>query len=46
MLYFSPYILPFLFFFMANGDASLGKYSGGVTGAAADEGLFIKDHAY
>lgn len=30
----------------ANGDASLGKYAGGVTGAAADEGLFIKDHAY
>ncbi|CAB3359117.1 fructose-bisphosphate aldolase isoform X2 [Cloeon dipterum] len=31
----------------ANGDASLGKYSAGtVVGAAADVGLFIKDHAY
>jgi len=32
--------------FMANGDAAQGKYAGGVGGAAADEGLFIKDHAY
>ncbi|KAK3918050.1 Fructose-bisphosphate aldolase [Frankliniella fusca] len=30
----------------ANGDASLGKYAGGVTGAAGDSSLFIKDHAY
>lgn len=32
--------------YLANGDAALGKYGGGITGAAADEGLFIKDHAY
>lgn len=32
--------------FQANGDAAVGKYGGGVAGAAADEGLFIKDHAY
>lgn len=30
----------------ANGDASLGKYAGGVAGAAAADSLFIKDHAY
>lgn len=30
----------------ANSEASLGKYGGGVSGAAAGETLFIKDHAY
>jgi len=30
----------------ANSEAALGKYGGGVGGAAAAEGLFIKDHAY
>uniref|UniRef100_A0A1W7RAI5 Fructose-bisphosphate aldolase n=2 Tax=cellular organisms TaxID=131567 RepID=A0A1W7RAI5_9SCOR len=30
----------------ANSEASLGKYGGGVSGAAAAEILFIKDHAY
>ncbi|XP_013779179.1 fructose-bisphosphate aldolase-like [Limulus polyphemus] len=30
----------------ANSEASLGKYCGGVSGAAAGEVLFIKDHAY
>jgi len=30
----------------ANSEASLGKYGGGVAGAAAAETLFIKDHAY
>jgi hypothetical protein len=30
----------------ANSEASLGKYGGGVAGAAAEETLFIKDHAY
>ncbi|XP_035206482.1 fructose-bisphosphate aldolase-like isoform X2 [Stegodyphus dumicola] len=30
----------------ANSEASLGKYGGGVSGAAAAETLFIKDHAY
>lgn len=30
----------------ANGEASLGKYAGGVSGAAAGQDLFIKDHVY
>uniref|UniRef100_A0A131YCU1 Fructose-bisphosphate aldolase n=1 Tax=Rhipicephalus appendiculatus TaxID=34631 RepID=A0A131YCU1_RHIAP len=30
----------------ANHEAALGKYSGGVTGAAASEILFIKNHEY
>lgn len=30
----------------ANSEAALGKYGGGVAGAAAAETLFIKDHAY
>ncbi|KAL3185918.1 hypothetical protein MRX96_028791 [Rhipicephalus microplus] len=30
----------------ANHEASLGKYGGGVTGAAASEILFIKNHEY
>ncbi|XP_054718033.1 fructose-bisphosphate aldolase-like isoform X2 [Uloborus diversus] len=30
----------------ANSEAALGKYGGGVSGAAAGETLFIKDHAY
>ncbi|RWS04438.1 fructose-bisphosphate aldolase-like protein [Dinothrombium tinctorium] len=30
----------------ANSEASLGKYGGGVKGAAAEAILFIKDHAY
>ncbi|XP_067125194.1 fructose-bisphosphate aldolase [Centruroides vittatus] len=30
----------------ANSEASVGKYGGGVAGAAAGEILFIKDHAY
>ncbi|XP_034235566.1 fructose-bisphosphate aldolase isoform X3 [Thrips palmi] len=30
----------------ANGEAALGKYGGGVAGAAGDSSLFIKDHAY
>ncbi|XP_044007314.1 fructose-bisphosphate aldolase-like isoform X2 [Aphidius gifuensis] len=30
----------------ANGDASVGKYAGGVSGAAGDAGLFVANHAY
>lgn len=30
----------------ANSEASQGKYAGGVVGAAADQGLFVKDHQY
>lgn len=30
----------------ANGDAALGKYAGGVAGAAGDSSLFVKNHAY
>ncbi|RWS15496.1 fructose-bisphosphate aldolase-like protein [Dinothrombium tinctorium] len=30
----------------ANSEAALGKYGGGVQGAAAESTLFIKDHAY
>jgi hypothetical protein len=30
----------------ACGQAAIGGYTGGVAGAAAGEGLFIKDHAY
>ncbi|KAK3738902.1 hypothetical protein RRG08_006470 [Elysia crispata] len=30
----------------ANGEASLGKYKGGVEGAARGKNLFVKDHAY
>ncbi|XP_076330750.1 fructose-bisphosphate aldolase-like [Tachypleus tridentatus] len=30
----------------ANSEAALGKYTGGVTGAAAEEILFIKNHEY
>lgn len=43
--------MDFAFFFyfyliQANGDASLGKYAGGVSGAAGDKGLFVANHAY
>jgi len=31
---------------MSNGEASLGKYAGGVAGAAGDASLFVKNHAY
>jgi len=30
----------------ANSDASLGKYAGGVKGAAAEDTLFVKNHQY
>ena len=30
----------------ANGEAALGKYSGGVAGAAGGESLFVADHKY
>jgi len=30
----------------ANGNAALGKYTGGVAGAAAGQDLFVKDHVY
>lgn len=30
----------------ANSDASLGKYEGGVKGAAAEDTLFVKNHQY
>lgn len=30
----------------ANGDASLGKYGGGVVGAAGAGSLFVANHAY
>jgi fructose-bisphosphate aldolase class I len=30
----------------ANGEATLGQYKGGVQGAAGDQSLFIKSHAY
>ena len=30
----------------ANSEASLGKYAGGVQGAAGGEGLFVKNHQY
>ncbi|XP_015593163.1 fructose-bisphosphate aldolase [Cephus cinctus] len=30
----------------ANSDAALGKYAGGVVGAAGDAGLFVANHAY
>lgn len=33
-------------FFQANGEASLGKYGGGVVGAGADASLFVANHAY
>lgn len=35
-----------IFFFQANSDASVGKYAGGVSGAAGDAGLFVANHAY
>lgn len=31
---------------LANGTATLGKYAGGIHGAAGDQSLFIKSHAY
>lgn len=34
------------FFFQANSESSLGKYAGGVSGAAGDAALFIANHAY
>lgn len=36
----------FLLPFQANGEASLGKYGGGVVGAAGTGSLFIANHAY
>ncbi|GFR70272.1 fructose-bisphosphate aldolase [Elysia marginata] len=30
----------------ANGDAALGRYKGGIQGAAGGKSLFVKDHAY
>lgn len=38
--------LTVIFLIQANGEAALGKYAGGVAGAAGDSSLFIKDHAY
>jgi len=31
---------------MSNGEAALGKYAGGVSGAAGGDSLFVKNHAY
>ena len=39
-------LIPDSHIFQANGEAALGKYGGGVAGAAGDSSLFIKDHAY
>lgn len=37
----------FLFYFQANGMASIGQYvAGSVKGEAGDQGLFVKNHAY
>jgi hypothetical protein len=36
----------FDYYFQANSEAALGKYTGGMSGAAAGETLFIKDHNY
>lgn len=36
----------FLLSFQANGDSSLGKYGGGVVGAAGQGSLFVANHAY
>jgi fructose-bisphosphate aldolase class I len=30
----------------ANGEAAVGKYTGGVKGAAGDQSLFVADHKY
>jgi hypothetical protein len=30
----------------ANSESALGKYAGGVTGAAGDAALFVANHAY
>ena len=32
--------------FQANGEACLGKYAGGVAGAAGGQSLFVAGHAY
>lgn len=35
-----------MFVFQANSEAALGKYGGGVAGAAAGSSLFVANHAY
>lgn len=32
--------------FQANGQAALGKYDGGVAGAATADSLYVSNHAY
>jgi len=36
----------FRFFTKANSESALGKYAGGVAGAAGDTALFVANHAY